>query len=198
MSFVGRPPGVESHCQVLDHSVDRGLGRFGRHGVQDPRSGAGPALQFWMGSRVQSNRVSGTATISAPRPVGLACAGPSRPRASIRWNAGLYARCHPLNQKRPGIEIIRDIARMILFLASDQNLSCTGSDHSVDAGWTAGRRLSLQPGYSPEERRSAGRSAPALARSSFRQAELPPLSQCEVSSESRLFAGARAETTFER
>ncbi len=53
----------------------------------------------------------------------------------------------PHNQKRSGEEIIGDIARMILFLASDESLSCTGADYPVDAGWTAGKRLRYQPGY---------------------------------------------------
>jgi len=53
----------------------------------------------------------------------------------------------PYNRERPGIEIIRDIARMILFLASDESLSCTGGDYPVDAGWTAGHRLKFNPGY---------------------------------------------------
>jgi 3alpha(or 20beta)-hydroxysteroid dehydrogenase len=54
----------------------------------------------------------------------------------------------PHNRTRPGLEIIRDIARMILFLASDESLSCSGADYPVDAGWTAGRRLPYNPGYS--------------------------------------------------
>jgi 3alpha(or 20beta)-hydroxysteroid dehydrogenase len=47
---------------------------------------------------------------------------------------------------RPPIELIRDIARMVVFLASDDALSCTGADYPVDAGWTAGRHLSFNPG----------------------------------------------------
>lgn len=47
---------------------------------------------------------------------------------------------------REPIELIRDIARMVVFLISDESLSCTGADYPVDAGWTAGRHLSFNPG----------------------------------------------------
>ena len=52
----------------------------------------------------------------------------------------------PYQQERPPIELVRDIARMVVFLVSDETLSCTGADYPVDAGWTAGRHLSFNPG----------------------------------------------------
>ena len=52
----------------------------------------------------------------------------------------------PYQQERPPMELVRDIARMVVFLVSDETLSCTGADYPVDAGWTAGRHLSFNPG----------------------------------------------------
>ncbi|MBM4382992.1 MAG: SDR family oxidoreductase [Deltaproteobacteria bacterium] len=46
----------------------------------------------------------------------------------------------PYNRKREPVELIRDVARMVLFLASDESLSCTGADYAVDAGGSAGVR----------------------------------------------------------
>jgi 3alpha(or 20beta)-hydroxysteroid dehydrogenase len=46
----------------------------------------------------------------------------------------------PYNRKRAPVELIRDVARMALFLASDESLSCTGADYPVDAGVSAGVR----------------------------------------------------------
>jgi len=47
---------------------------------------------------------------------------------------------------RDPTELIRDIARMVVFLVSDETLSCTGGDYPVDAGWTAGKYLKYNPG----------------------------------------------------
>ncbi len=52
----------------------------------------------------------------------------------------------PYNRKREPVELIRDVARMALFLASDESLSCTGADYPVDAGGTAGALSKFGPG----------------------------------------------------
>jgi 3alpha(or 20beta)-hydroxysteroid dehydrogenase len=52
----------------------------------------------------------------------------------------------PYNRKREPVELIRDVARMALFLASDESLSCTGADYAVDAGGTAGKLEKFGPG----------------------------------------------------
>jgi 3alpha(or 20beta)-hydroxysteroid dehydrogenase len=49
-------------------------------------------------------------------------------------------------QTRDPMELVRDVARMVVFLASDEALSCTGADYPVDAGWTAGKHLKFNPG----------------------------------------------------
>ena len=41
-------------------------------------------------------------------------------------------------QGRDPLDLVRDIARMVIFLVSDESLSCTGADYPVDARWTAG------------------------------------------------------------
>jgi 3alpha(or 20beta)-hydroxysteroid dehydrogenase len=64
------------------------------------------------------------------------------PAATLAFTHKLLA----YQKSRPPIELIRDIARMVVFLVSDDALSCTGADYPVDAGWTAGRHLSFNPG----------------------------------------------------
>ncbi len=44
-------------------------------------------------------------------------------------------------------ERMRDIAYMVLFLASDESRSCTAGDYVVDSGNTAGWRIKGTPGY---------------------------------------------------
>ena len=43
-------------------------------------------------------------------------------------------------------ERVADVAKMILFLASDESASCTGADFSVDGGNTAGKIEKFAPG----------------------------------------------------
>ena len=49
-------------------------------------------------------------------------------------------------RERSVADKIGDVAGMILFLASDESLSCTGADFTVDGGNTAGRVEKLVPG----------------------------------------------------
>jgi NAD(P)-dependent dehydrogenase (short-subunit alcohol dehydrogenase family) len=44
---------------------------------------------------------------------------------------------------------IADVAAMVLFLASDESASCTGSDFAVDGGNTAGKIVKGAPGSQP-------------------------------------------------
>jgi 3alpha(or 20beta)-hydroxysteroid dehydrogenase len=49
-------------------------------------------------------------------------------------------------RERTNAERVEDVARMILFLASDDSASCTGADFTVDGGNTAGRVEKFVPG----------------------------------------------------
>ena len=43
-------------------------------------------------------------------------------------------------------EKVGDVAKMILFLASDESASCTGTDFLVDGGNLSGTRIKMTPG----------------------------------------------------
>jgi hypothetical protein len=43
-------------------------------------------------------------------------------------------------------ELVADVANVILFLASDESRSCTGSDFACEGGNTAGRIVKGAPG----------------------------------------------------
>jgi 3alpha(or 20beta)-hydroxysteroid dehydrogenase len=45
----------------------------------------------------------------------------------------------PYQRSRPLAELLADVANVVLFLASDESRSCTGSDFSCDGGNLAGR-----------------------------------------------------------
>lgn len=58
-----------------------------------------------------------------------------------------HAQPYLITQKRRSIEDrVMDVARMILFLASDWSASCSGADFAVDGGNTAGKVLKMTPG----------------------------------------------------
>jgi 3alpha(or 20beta)-hydroxysteroid dehydrogenase len=61
----------------------------------------------------------------------------------------VLARQQPLLATQKGRSIterVRDVARLIAFLASDEAASCTGADFAVDGGNTAGRVVRGAPG----------------------------------------------------
>jgi 3alpha(or 20beta)-hydroxysteroid dehydrogenase len=61
----------------------------------------------------------------------------------------LMSRSHPVLPKQAGRrqrERIEDVARMVLFLASDESASCTGGDFPVEGGNTAGKIVRGAPG----------------------------------------------------
>jgi 3alpha(or 20beta)-hydroxysteroid dehydrogenase len=60
--------------------------------------------------------------------------------------ASFQQRILKTQMKRPLAEKIGDIARMIVFLASDEAGSCTGADFLVDGGNLAGTHVKLAPG----------------------------------------------------
>jgi 3alpha(or 20beta)-hydroxysteroid dehydrogenase len=52
----------------------------------------------------------------------------------------------PSQRKRSIAERIDDVARFVVFLASDATASCTGADFAIDGGNTAGTLVSRAPG----------------------------------------------------
>ncbi len=64
----------------------------------------------------------------------------------VELAASFQQRVLKTQMKRPLAEKISDVARMILFLASDESASCTGADFLVDGGNLAGTRIKGAPG----------------------------------------------------
>ena len=66
----------------------------------------------------------------------------------LTWEvyANYSYRVLPYQKDRSNQEIMGDIVGMILFLASDESLSCTGGDYPVDMGHTVGKILKGAPG----------------------------------------------------
>jgi 3alpha(or 20beta)-hydroxysteroid dehydrogenase len=60
--------------------------------------------------------------------------------------ASFQQRTLKTQMKRPIAEKVGDVAKLILFLASDESASCTGTDFLVDGGNLAGTRIKGTPG----------------------------------------------------
>ncbi len=60
--------------------------------------------------------------------------------------ASFQQRTLKTQMKRPLAEKISDVAKLVLFLASDDSASCTGADFLVDGGNLAGTRVKGAPG----------------------------------------------------
>jgi 3alpha(or 20beta)-hydroxysteroid dehydrogenase len=64
----------------------------------------------------------------------------------VELAASFQQRVLKTQMKRPLADKVADVARMILFLASDESASCTGADFLVDGGNLAGTRIKGAPG----------------------------------------------------
>ena len=64
----------------------------------------------------------------------------------VELAASFQQRVLKTQMKRPLADKIGDVARMILFLASDESASCTGADFLVDGGNLSGTRIKGAPG----------------------------------------------------
>lgn len=67
-------------------------------------------------------------------------------QVDVELAASLQQRVLKTQMKRPLADKIGDVARMIVFLASDESASCTGTDFLVDGGNLAGSRIKGTPG----------------------------------------------------
>jgi len=64
----------------------------------------------------------------------------------VELAASFQQRVLKTQMKRPLAEKIADVAKLILFLASDESASCSGADFLIDGGNLAGTRIKGAPG----------------------------------------------------
>jgi len=67
-------------------------------------------------------------------------------QVDVELAASFQQRVLKTQMKRPLADKIGDVANMILFLASDESASCTGTDFLVDGGNLSGQRIKGAPG----------------------------------------------------